>query len=124
MSSFHTVNFAVRPNKSVERKLVFEALRALDPPFSFKRFRYLGLGGIWFTDFVLAHRTLRIDHFHSVQEHSSKAERARFNRPFATVEVSEGKSTNVLPTLSLNSQRAIVWMDYDTAITGPVLQDI
>jgi len=124
VSSYDSVNFTIRPNKNVERKLVFEALRTLNPPFAIHSYRYIGLGGIWFSDFILAHRILRIDRMHSIETQPTAAERARFNRPYATVEVSAGLTTEVLPTLALGAERAIVWLDYDTSLRGPVLKDI
>ena len=58
MPSFDAINYATRPNKNVERKLIFSSLRELDRSFDLSNHKYIGLGSVWFVDFVLAHKSL------------------------------------------------------------------
>ena len=51
-------------------------------------------------------------------------ERALFNRPFECVQVENGESSLVLPKLNLGKQPAIIWLDYDSDLSGPVFDDI
>ena len=124
MASYDAVNYVLRPNKNVERKLLFEALRKLEPRFEVPMYRYIGLGSIWFIDFVLAHKLLGVRDMVSIQDTDAGAERARFNRPYGCIDVVEGETTKVLPELELGRKRAIIWLDYDSDLHGPALNDI
>jgi hypothetical protein len=124
MATFETIDYSLRPNKNVERKLIAEALQALSPSFDLTKYRYIGLGGIWFVDFVLFHRTLRIRDMISIQEGERYADRARFNKPYGCIQVRTGVSTTELARLLPADKPVLVWMDYDSMLAGPVLKDI
>jgi hypothetical protein len=123
MASFESVNYAIRPNKNIERKLIFEALRLLDGSIPLRGYRYVGLGSLWFVDFILAHRYLSISDMVCI-EYETNAERVEFNRPYECIEVRRGITTDVLPSIDLESQPSLIWLDYDTGSEGPILQDI
>ena len=124
MASAESVNFAIRPNKAVERKLVFDALSLLAGVYTFAECRYIGFGALWFIDFVLAHKDLAITDMISIEKNEYLASRATFNRPYACVKVEVGESDSVLPRLPLEERRLLVWLDYDTSLDGPVLTDL
>ena len=117
-----TINYLLRPNKNVERKLFMEMFRRLDEPLNMRDHRYIGLGGMWFADFTLIHRKFGLTDLVSIEMRQAK--RALFNRPFECVQVEEGESSSVLPDLDLDQSPAIIWLDYDTDLTGPALNDI
>ena len=116
MASADSVNFAIRPNKAVERKLVFETLSALTEVYAFSECRYIGFGAMWFIDFVLAHRRLSITDMVSIERNDYLASRALYNRPYACVSVEVGESDGVLPRMPLEERRLLVWLDYDTSL--------
>ena len=124
MASPDLINYAIRPNKAVERKLVFEVLSVLSPVFTLPGYRYIGLGAPWFVDFVMAHRILSISDMVSIEKSEILASRADFNRPYACVKVIHGDSQSVLPTLDLEGRPILAWLDYDTSLDGPVLSDL
>ena len=124
MASADHINYAIRPNKTVERKLVFETLAFLDPVYNFAEYQYIGLGSVWFVDFVLAHRYLSISDMISIEKDERLAARAKFNKPYACVNIELGESSLVLPFLSLEERQILVWFDYDTSLDGPVLEDL
>lgn len=124
MASSDYVNYSIRPNKTVERRVIFEMLSTIAPAYEFEKFRYLGLGSMWFVDFVMAHKVLSITDMISIEKDEFGASRARFNRPFKCVEVKEGDSTIVLRGLDLERKPLVAWMDYDTSLNGPVLDDL
>lgn len=124
MASADYINYAIRPNKTVERKLVFETLAALAAVYNFGEYRYIGLGALWFVDFVLAHKYLSIADMISIEKNEYLASRAEFNRPYACVKVEPGESDSVLPRLPLEEYPLLVWLDYDTSLDGPVLKDL
>lgn len=44
MHSFEAINYALRPNKNVERKMILELLQALRTAFSLGSHQYVGFG--------------------------------------------------------------------------------
>lgn len=128
MPSFSSVNYSLRPSKSIQRHVVFDCLSLLKTQIDLCDAHYIGLGSVWFTDFVLAHKLLGISKMISIELDDIGVERARFNAPYSMVSVKAGHSNAVLPTLledqELLSHPWIVWMDYDFAIDETVIDDI
>ena len=126
--SFKVVNFSLRTNKSIERSLVFEGLKILQEALDFDNALYVGFGSIWFTDFTLAHRLLRIRDMVSIEADEVGAKRAAFNRPFKTVRVEQGDSATVLPTLlddaGFKDRPWLVWLDYDRSLSAEKVADM
>ncbi|MDZ7661648.1 O-methyltransferase [Thiohalophilus sp.] len=123
MSSSEKVHFVLRTNKNIERKLIVECLRTMQPHFDFSKYRYIGMGSFWFADFLLFHKSFSIVAMDSI-ETAALAERASFNKPLACIEVHSGFTTNILPTIELAREPCIIWLDYDSDLTGPVLEDV
>ena len=117
MASFNAVNFSLRPSKSIQRQLVFDGVRELQTEIGLDRMVYVGLGSIWFTDFILAHKLLGIDDMVSIEKSAVGYRRAEFNAPFATVRVMHGTSSTILPTLFddelIRGRPWMVWLDFD-----------
>lgn len=124
MPSFDVVNYAVRPNKNVERKLIFSSLRELDRRFDLSGHRYVGLGSVWFVDFVLAHKSLGITDMVSIESDQIGHRRAEFNRPLSCIQVLLGETSAILPDVAYDDKPSLLWLDYDSGIGGPALQDI
>lgn len=128
MSSTHSVDFSVRQNKSIERLIVFEGLHRLIAGLELTDLVYVGLGSVWFTDFVLAHRELGIETMYSVESDPIVFKRAVFNKPYRTLEVREGPSADVIPRLlsetELKSRPWIVWLDYDKDMDDSRLDEL
>lgn len=124
MASSDYVNYAIRPNKAVERNLIFAVLSTLSPVLKLPEYRYIGLGAPWFVDFVMAHKILSITDLLSIEHDEVLASRANFNKPYSCVSVIHGDSQSVLPGLNLEEQKHLVWLDYDTSLEGPVLTDL
>jgi len=124
MRSFDLINYAIRPNKTVERKIVFAGLAKLSRVFGLSRYRYIGFGAPWFVDFLMAHKILGMESMISIESSSLGFQRSTFNCPLACISPMEGLSTHVIPELGLEQSPATVWFDYDLGIGGPVLADI
>lgn len=127
MSTSQYVNYSLRPSKNIQRQLAFHGLRGLMSRLSLSEAVYLGFGSIWFTDFVMAHNVLNINHMISIEEDEIIFRRAQFNAPYASVRVRRGSSSEVLPTLyddgSVNSLPWIMWLDYDGALDERSIDD-
>jgi hypothetical protein len=127
MSSTLSVNFSLRQNKGIERSIAFDALRQ-GLRFIGENPVYVGFGSIWFQDFRIAHRILDIDTMISIEGNEAVLPRAKFNRPYACVEVCGGWSTDVIPKLlertELASRPWIVWLDYDSDLSIERLREL
>ena len=122
MASYEEINYAIRPNKRTQRKMIFEALRRYVSIFPERTFRYVGFGSMWFSDFFYAHRSLGVNDLISI-EREDGYKRALFNRPFKCIRVLAGDSTRILPRLRW-VQPNIVWLDYDFLPEQESLMDL
>ena len=122
--SFNKVNYSLRPNKSVQRKLILECLMRMKQQFPISDYKYVGFGSFWFVDFLLAHKVLMIQDMVSIEGYHEYEQRANFNKPFACIRIEPGESTLVLPHLNLDKKRSVIWLDYDSGPEGPVCSDI
>lgn len=128
MPSFDTVNYSLRPSKSIQRQVIFDGVRELQVHLDLDRLVYVGFGSVWFTDFVAAHKVLRIEDMVSIEGHDVGYRRAAFNAPYATIRVKHGYSGEILPTLfedeTLKGRPWFVWFDYDYCFNESVKDDV
>ncbi len=124
-ASFEQFDYQLRSNKHIERKLVFDLLLRARKYFPLEKYKYLGLGSLWFADHRLAHRLLNIDELISI-EANEHAARADFNKPYGSVRVLSGMSHEVLPQFKKAdwSIPYIAWMDYDGLLDENVQADL
>jgi Putative O-methyltransferase len=124
--SFEKVNYSLRPNKNVERKLIVRLLATLDHTanLGMKSYTYIGLGSMWFVDFILVHRTIGISSLFSIEREESRENRAEFNRPYSCITIIPGETAKVLPTLIQEHPRCVVWLDYDDQLSEYMFEDI
>ncbi len=123
-SSYKRVNFAVRPAKNIERKMIVEACARLRSFGNLAEFRYIGLGSTFFSDFTLMHRGLHIENMISIERDTAIAERFEFNKPYDCIQMGWGDSDSVLPSLPWRDIPTIIWMDYDGALSSSILGDV
>src|SRR5260370_18738721 len=128
MPFFYVVNYGFKLNMAIQSILVFEAVRILQNCLDLDNLLYIGLGSIWFTDFQIAHKFLRIKDMISMEGDEIGFRRARFNQPFKTIRVMNGYSYQVLPTLLskkvLMKRPWFLWLDYDDALDEDKIADI
>lgn len=122
-ASFENVNYALRPAKTVERKMLCECFRRLSPIASLDTYRYVGFGSTYFSDFSLIHRALGITDLVSIEREIGKMDRFELNRPYGSIELMFGESTELLPELDWQA-RTIMWLDYDGKLKDDVLADV
>ena len=122
-ASYERIDYAVRPAKHVERKMIVDALGRLRHFGALEEYRYVGFGSTYFTDFTLFHRRLGIKHLVSIEADEHKKARFEFNKPLGFIDLRFGLSTAVLPELNW-TQRSIVWLDYDGMLDRTVLADL
>ncbi|RWQ29892.1 O-methyltransferase [Mesorhizobium sp.] len=121
--SFESINYMLRPNKNVERKLIIASLQRLRAEFPISDYRYVGFGSMWFTDFVLMHKILGISDMVTIEREKSRRRRVEFNKPFACISVRMEEAAIALGEV-LDDKRSIVWLDYDGALKNAMSGDI
>lgn len=122
-SSFEKINYNIRVNKSVERKMMCEALSRLCFIDQLKNYTYIGFGSPYFADFSLFHKNLGINDLISIEKEEAKKNRFEFNIPNAGIKMHYGLSTTILPNLELETKKSILWLDYDDKISDFMFSD-
>lgn len=117
-------SYAVRPAKHIQRRMAIDALRRLRAFSPLSDYEYVGFGGLEFVDFELLHRELDVRRMVSIEKDFKRAERYRFNAPFAGIQLRFDRASAVLPTLLDEPRLRIVWLDYECRLNLEVLQDV
>ncbi|HXQ33998.1 MAG TPA: O-methyltransferase [Anaerolineales bacterium] len=123
MASFDKINYLLRPSKQVERKLLIEALQKLSRGGYFiQDYTYLGLGSIYYADFILFHKYLSINNMICVEKEDIP-KRMGFNKPYEFITLKMSPVSDIIPTLNRESPY-FIWLDYDSALDRNKLDDI
>ena len=122
--SYRKINYAIRPAKNIERKMMAEAFASLRSFCRVSAYRYIGFGSTFFSDFTLFHRQLGIQSMISIEGRIEDQERFQFNKPLGCIGFEFGQSSEVLPTLDWVNIPTIIWLDYDKAIDRQKLNDV
>ena len=104
--------------------MLADVLRKLSAFGRLRNYRYIGFGAYYFVDFELFHKALGITDMISIEKDSSNKARYEFNRPFKYIKMRYEKSNAVLPTLSWQDTRTILWLDYNGRLDSSVLTDV
>ena len=93
-ASYREVNYALRPAKSVERKMLVDVFQRLSAFDDIHNYRYIGFGSIYFSDFLLFHRTLGFTKMLSIENTRTAEEqdRIKLNRPYGFIQTEFGHS--------------------------------
>lgn len=121
--SFEAINYMLRPNKNVERKLIIATLKKLESRFQISKYRYVGFGSMWYSDFVLMHKLFGMSDLVTIEKQKSRKKRVEFNKPFACIRVRMEEAATALGEI-LDVTPSIVWLDYDGPLEGAMTGDI
>jgi len=121
--SYEKINYTLRPAKAAERKMLCETFSKLSFFNKIEKYRYIGFGSPFFSDFSLFHRGLGINSMICIEKNKQDQSRFEFNKPYKCIELIFGTSNEILPTLSWNIH-TILWLDYDGLLNQKVLEDI
>jgi len=121
--SYEKINYALRPAKAVERKMLCDSFLRLSEFSHISDYQYIGFGSAYFSDFSLFHKRLGIDKMISIEHDDDQKERFEFNNPFNCIDIKYGEASKVLPSLNWDI-RSIVWLDYDYSLSYSVLNDL
>lgn len=117
------LNYDLRPEKQVERKIILEILNELRwLNYKISSYRYIGMPSIFYYDFILFYKYLYIEDMIWF-ESQNMPKRIEFNRPYDFVKI---KLWNFRTTFKKThfSKRTILWLDYTTALDREKLETI
>src|SRR5690606_17462866 len=110
--SFEKINYYLRPNKQVERKVIIDILLHFRKYVDLNKFKYVGMGSIYYYDFILIHKLLGIKKLISFDAKTT-TKRFKFNKPYDFIEFQNKLSTDFLADYNWKSN-SIIWLDYDS----------
>ena len=123
-----SVNYNIRPCKSIERKLMCDMISRLTVFDYIKNYRYIGMGAKYFVDFSLLHKEFGIDNMYSMEINSAEKNRKRFefNKPFNCIKMLFGNASDILNSSNIpwKQEKNIIWLDYDGGINSNQIQDV
>ena len=118
------VSYDLRPSKQIERKMMLDSFgAAMESGFPISEYRYVGMGGTRFYDFILIHKFLGIEKMTSLEHDRKLMQRVMYNVPYKFIEV---VNTDVHDFIARDvfSGNTIYWMDYDGVISPNITRDI
>lgn len=123
--SYKKIDYRLRPAKNVERKMLAEAFNRLSKFARVNSYRYIGMGSLYFSDFILFHRSLGFQKMISIEKEDKEPQRERFNfnKPFNCVDIKFGFTSKILPNLDWDT-KDVIWLDYDGKLDLDILKDV
>ncbi|MDB5211149.1 MAG: hypothetical protein JWQ30_1976 [Sediminibacterium sp.] len=123
-NSFERINYILRPNKQVERKMIVDILSRLNLDIPLIDYTYVGMGSIYYYDFILIHKFFGIRSMYSI-DNKSTVKRFIFNKPYEFITFINNTTSKYLITHNYKLN-CIFWMDYDGGFSDnrSVLDDI
>lgn len=86
-------------------------------------YRYVGMGAIYFVDFMVFHRAFGMTDMVSIEGRPSLVERCAANRPIDCIEVMGREAASVIAELN-DGKPTICWMDYDGTLNDDRLDEV
>lgn len=120
--SFEKINYILRPCKQIERKIIIETLQKLKPEINIEEYKYIGMGSIYYYDFVLFYKFLNMKKLLSIDDKETE-KRFKFNKPYDFIEFQNKKSTDFLNDFTWD-EKVLIWLDYDQKLNYDILNDI
>lgn len=122
-ASGNKINYSLRPAKAVERKMIKDLIFVLHPFGAVSKYKYIGFGSKYFSDFKLFHKSLHISDMLSIEWDVKYRDKYEFNKPFNCIRLEFGHSNEVLSNVDFD-KKFIAWLDYDIAINETMLNDV
>jgi len=116
-------DYRIRPAKHVERQMILDVLRRLSALGPLSEYAYVGFGAEYFVDFTLFHKGLGIAEMTSIESAASLIERCEFNKPYDSVTVLEGRSSEHFAKIDFLGP-TVAWPDYTERLDKQQLGDL
>ena len=114
--SFENINYMFRPKKQIERKILIELFQKIQNTLNvnISEYQYIGLGSIYYYDFILFHKYLNIKDMVSLDD-KDYPNRFEFNKPFDFITFKPMSTTDFLSKNDLDKE-SFIWFDYDSSL--------
>jgi len=114
--SFKAINYMFRPKKQIERKMLIEFLQNIQHKqnINLSEYQYIGLGSIYYYDFILFHKYLNIRDMVSLDDKKC-CKRFEFNKPFDFITFKNMSTNDFLLNNGLD-KKSFIWFDYDSVL--------
>src|SRR5690606_27908751 len=113
MASYNSIDYLLRPSKQVERKLIIETIIKLSSlGYHIHDYTYMGMGSIYYADFVMFHKYLLIEEMICVERDYIPLS-MKFNKPYNFIKLNMNQASVVIPLLDRNKKQSM-WLDYDS----------
>ncbi len=123
-SSVWGIPYEIRPSKQVERRLVMETiLLARETGLKTRTMPFVGMGGVRFIDFLLAHKILGTDRFVTLEHDETLWNRCELNRPFESIDLYRGSASDFLDERGFQ-EPSIVWFDLEKMASQDAKDDV
>lgn len=117
------INYSLRPQKAMERRMLCDLLKMLNPTFEISKYSYVGMGAKYFTDFLLFHRELGISQMTSIEADKDNRKKYDFNIPLKCIDMYYGMVQEYIDAYEDDGIPKLFWMDYDYSINQSMLDD-
>ncbi|MHB9038571.1 MAG: O-methyltransferase [Armatimonadota bacterium] len=111
MSSGNSINYKLRPNKSVDRELFLSMLSRLCATINIEQYKYVSLGGPFLEDFRLVHARTGITDLVCVECDEATYNRQLFNKPLECIECVHSSLEDYLSSTGFETP-LVLWLDY------------
>jgi len=115
--SYEKINYMLRPRKQIERKILielFQKLQNYNKKINLVEYHYIGLGSVYYYDFILFHKFLNINKMISLDKENTK-KRFEFNKPYDFIEFRNVSTTDFLLNYNFKD-KLLIWLDYDSML--------
>lgn len=117
------IDYDLRPAKQSERRILIDLLRAAGDCLPIGQYRYVGMGGNRFYDFLMIYKYLGISEMISIEHDPIMFERAKFNSPYKFIDIRNQSIADFIDADRFDKP-TIAWLDYDGGISASVIADI
>lgn len=117
------INYSLRPQKAMERRMMCDLLKVLNPTFDLSQYSYVGMGAKYFADFLLFHRELGINKMKSIEADVDHKKKYDFNVPLKCIEMYYGLAKNYIDSYENNGESVFFWLDYDYGLDQSIMDD-
>jgi len=114
--SFEKINYLLRPHKQIERRMIIDLLSTINLSLPIYNYHYVGMGSIYYYDYILLHKHLNIRTMTSIDKEVC-VNRFRFNKPYDFVNFENCATSDYLFRHKF-VQGSLFWLDYDGALSG------
>jgi hypothetical protein len=120
--SFLTIDYRLRAAKYAERLMMCDAFSRLSAFQNITEYQYVGLGAVYFADFLAFHRILGIEDMVNIEGKIGATKRFIANVPL-NITLLFGPTSTEMQKVDI-TRRTIAWLDYDGNLEANHLSDI